>query len=1082
MKQLQSFLLAVLLYLSLAPTASAQGSGASLAGTVTDSTGAAISNARVTVRNDGTNLTDVVQSNASGLYLVSPLPPGRYSISVEHDGFNKNLGKNITLTVGQAATVNVKLAIGSQAQTITVTAGEPLINLTSAEVSNVLDEHAVKELPLNGRDPSSLVFLSPGVSNVLQEGGELQTTDSFPNESGASAGGGREGSTYYLLDGVPNMDTYLLLAAPFPNTDATQEFRVISNNFGAQYGFSPGAVVSIATKSGTNDFHGGLFEFIRNNDLNAGNYFTHLVDTLKRNQFGGYLGGPVLKNKLFGFVNYQGTRASTASSSIVGYTPTAAMLQGDFSAVPLTLKAPFATVGGKRNQVNPGLFSSGAVAFANTVLPLGQVPATGQVHYQGAPNRVSQDEYTARLDYLLSKNQRFFARSFIQRYNVPAGTINGNVLATVIGMSDQYYNEVLNHTWTISPTSVNILSASWVRMAVFAGNQQYDRAGNPVCLSRYINISEPAGCYMEAPVVTSGFTGAYAEPNNNTRVTWWLSDSFMKVINNQVLTGGFDVAHQWANETTDYPVYPVVKFSGYATGFGLADFLLGDVSTFIQGAEENAIVSGWQPAIYAQDQYKARPNLTITVGLRWQPNLPPRALNGGSAFIPGEQSQRYPNAPTGLVYPGDPGVDDSLMPTGYRYFEPRFGVVWQPRSLPRTAFRGGFGMFTGPLSYSNYNSTVAIAPTDPVYNLSGTAASPVSFQNPWSSFASAGGVSPFPPYTPTPNLPANQAIFLTPISVSAVFAQDFHLGVTQSWTASVEQQMTNHLVFHLAYVGSESYHQAIKVDLNPGIYTAKDVRTTYPLFSNIYEDESVGTASYHSLQAGIEERLSHGFQFQSYFTWSKAIDLASGSSLSFYSGVPNPFSLGWNRGIADVNVPVISITNFIYTTPALNRARPFVRQLAGGWEVSGIWTARSGSPFSIQGGSGNNNSGALQNGDRANVVPGRPYQAHLGSQSQWLQRYFNTAAFVPNPAGTFGTSGRNLLVGPGIDTADIGLMKNWKIMERYGLQLRWEMFNAFNHPSFGLPVTNPSAGNFGQITGTGAIAPRVMQGAVKATF
>ena len=513
----------------------------------------------------------------------------------------------------------------------------------------------------------------------------------------------------------------------------------------------------------------------------------------------------------------------------------------------------------------------------------------------------------------------------------------------------------------------------------------------------------------------------------------------------------------------------------------MADFLLGDVSSLLQGGIENSPTRGWQLGIYGQDQYKVKSNITLTAGLRWEPNFPPIALNGGAAFIPGEQSQRYPNAPTGLVFPGDKGVNSALMPTSYNYFEPRIGAVWQPHSLPRTAFRAGFGLFTAPLSYSYYNHTAAVTPFSPTYTLNASSTNPISFQNPWAGFAATGGKSPFPPFTQNPNLPANQAVFLTPLDLGASFSRNFRLGVTQSWTASVEQQLSSDFALHLAYVGSESYHQTTALDLNPGIYADGGARTRYPLFSTVLEDAPLGTASYHSLQVGLDKHLSRGLQLQSNFTWSKAIDLSSSGNISFGGGLADPFNFAFDRGISNLNVPLASITNFVYTTPRLSGRNVVLRSALGEWEVSSIITFQSGQPFSIQGGNGNNNSGALQYGDRANVT-GQPYGPHMGGKAQWLNHYFNPNAFAPNPAGTFGNSGRNLLQGPGINTADVALIKNWQFIERYGLQFRWEMFNAFNHPSFGLPNTDPSSSNFGQITAIGAIAPRVMQGGLKLSF
>ena len=310
----------------------AQVADATLTGTVTDASGASIPGATVSARNNDTAQETRATTTGDGSYTMPALQPGTYTATVVKDGFTTSVQSGLVLTVGQAATLKPVLQVGATSETVTVSAAGTLIDQTTAELSNLVGEHAIKELPLNGRDPASLVLLSPGITNVLNSpngSGSLQTTNAFPDETGASANGGRQGSTYYLLDGVQNIDTYLLLAAPFPNADATQEFRVITNNFDAQYGFAPGAVVTIQTKSGTNDFHGGIFEFLRNSALNAGNYFSHAVDPLKRNQFGGYLGGPIQKDKAFFFFNYQQTNASTLTGTNTTFTPTAAFLAGD---------------------------------------------------------------------------------------------------------------------------------------------------------------------------------------------------------------------------------------------------------------------------------------------------------------------------------------------------------------------------------------------------------------------------------------------------------------------------------------------------------------------------------------------------------------------------------------------------------------------------------------------------------------------------------------------------------------------------------------------------------------------------------
>jgi len=468
--------------------------------------------------------------------------------------------------------------------------------------------------------------------------------------------------------------------------------------------------------------------------------------------------------------------------------------------------------------------------------------------------------------------------------------------------------------------------------------------------------------------------------------------------------------------------------------------------------------------------------------------------------VPGQQSALFPNSPLGLVFPGDKGISDGLMPNSYKaYWEPRVGVAWQPGFLPNTSIRAAFGMFTAPLQYSMYNHTADISPFSPTFALSGGTNTPLSLGDPWSQNAGTNFVSPFPPFAPFK--PPSDAAFAPPFTIPAVFAQNFKLGVTQSWNLSIEHQFGSNLIVRGAYVGSESYHQSDIIDQNPGICgpivgggCSNGARTTYTDFLNILDNFSNGTASYNALQLGVERHLNHGLQFQSNFTWSKTIDTASSGNISFGTNqLPNPFDLGYNRGISSENVPFIWVTNLVYTTPALNDQNQFIKQTFGNWEVGGIVTFQSGFPFGISGGEGNNNSGSLQFGDRADIVSGQPLEVRQGGKSQWLNQYFNIAAFTNNAPGTFGDSGKNMFQAPPFRTMDLLIAKNWHIFERYSLQFRWEMFNAFNTPSFGAPNnTVPTGGcptvaacagtGFGQITGGGAVVPRVMQAGLKFAF
>ncbi len=1106
----------LLCFLALCPLALAQVTNASLTGIVTDPSGAALPGVAVRVLNTNTNALQVVETNASGIYLVTPLNPGPYTVTAEKQGFRKIVQSGITLTVGQAATVNVTLSVGDVQEVVSVTADAELINTTTAEIGTTVGQEAVAELPLNGRNPSDLVMLSSGVVNVLNTGaGTHQGETTMPDESGASAGGGRQGSTYYMLDGAPNMDTYMALAAPFPNPDATQEFRVITNNFDAHYGFAPGAVVSIQTRSGSNQFHGGAFEFVRNSMFNAADYWGKTVDPLHRNTLGGYAGGPILKDRLFFFSNYQYERESQQATNQFADFPTAAMMTGDFSEVKSTPSDDEKAAGlkchpidgpdhlftydadGCNSRIDPSHFSPAAVTIANTAMPVGTANQSepGRTQYPGSPVLHTYKQNTSRLDYTVNDKQRAFLRSFIEYYNNVGSAVKGNLMAMSPGKTGEFYNGVFGHNWLINDTTVNTLNVYWTQMDVLQAGQALDSNGDPFCMSRYIAVTErPGHCYMEGFTITNGFSSSWSEPTGERRTTYGLSDAFTKTIGNHTISAGIDLQHQFAQEDTDYPSTAINEFWGNWTGYGIADYLTGNESEFLQGAGEISSVKGWMLGIYGQDQWHAKPNVTVTAGLRWDPNTPPKTTGGrGAAFREGQQSTVFPNAPVGEIFPGDQGLNDALMPTSYGYWEPRVGVTYQPKSLPHTSIRAGFGLFTGPLPYSSYNHSSDIAPFSPTFtiynNPKGYAANPgsstqVIFDHPWNSF-DGGDQFASGNFASLSYKPAKDSVFATPVGLQATFSKDFKLGITESWNLSIEQQLTRALALHLAYVGSESYHQATIVDENAaGVMSRSKANGVRYLgdFGNILVDSSIGTSPYHSLQVGIDQRTWHGLTLQSNFTWSKVIDLASSGNISFASGIPNPFDIRWNRGISDMNVPLISVTNFVYQTPSLSGMNRLSRSVLGSWQLSSIYSLQSGKPFGISGGNGNDNSGSLQNGDRADAVSGQSQWVHQGDRSKWLNQYFNTAAFTTNATNTFGTTGRNIFRGPHLNYADSAISKNFAVRERYKIQLRFELFNTFNHVSFGNPDATPTDSNFGVINSTGVEPARVGQGSIKVSF
>jgi hypothetical protein len=1100
-----------------------QGTSGSLTGQVSDSMGAAVVGATVTLTNLGTNYKQTEQSSSAGVYLIQPVEPGNYSLAITGPGFANYRQTGIVIHANEAATQNVTLKVGAVGQSVSVTADTELINTTTPELGMTVNETSVTQLPLNGRDPSTLVWLAPGVINANLGNSYTQSGFSFPNETDAAASGGRQGSTYYILDGAPNMDTYLGRAAPFPNADATQEFTVITNNFNALYGFAPGAVVSIQVKSGTNDIHGGIFEFLRDNDFNARDWWTHQINPLHQNQFGAYAGGPIWKNKLFIFGNYQGTRLAAASSENQTYAPSAAMLAGDFSGVSTSLCSggessvcPFTTIAGKPNQLDTSKgysYNSTALQIVKDALPqVGKTGVTttgcspteiaaGCVEYTSAAIINNYDEGTARLDANVSAKQRVSLISYVNNLVQPSGDTPGNVLSMLplstwqytFAEKMQYFNETLNHTWTISPTMVNVASVFWTQMSAHNGSAALTAGNKPFCWSSYINVTElPGSCYLEGFEVDSGgFESGWYEPSQELRTTYGLYDNFDKTLGRHTIQVGMNLQHQFAEEYTQYPTEPELDWNGSYTGNGLADFLVGDLYKFTQGAGEVAPVSGWQPGFYGQDLFRLRPNISLTLGLRWDPNIPPQITAGrAAAWVPGQQSTVYPNAPKGLAFPGDAGIGAGLMHTTYGYWEPRLGVAWRPKGLPKTSIHAGFGLFTQPMIYSTYNHTVDNAPFAPTFTPQGTNTTPLDFANPWSTFTGTGGVSPFPPFASATYKPSASATFSSGLSIPATISPNFKLGTTEAWNVSVEQELKSNMVARIAYVGTETYHQSTIIDENPGVFLGagngnNGNRQLAPTFGgNILDMFSPGTASYNSLQVTGEWKQSHGLQFQSNLTWSKAIDDTSSSNISFgYNAIGDPFDLGWSRGISSQNFPINWVSNFIYTTPALRGNNLLVRELLGSWEMSGIYNWISGAGLTIVGGAnGSNNSYSDQYEDRADFVSGQPLNLKQGNRAHWVSEYFNTQAFAANAVGTFGDTGKNIMRAPHETWGDAGIDKNFRIAERYGVQFRWEFFNAFNHPSFGSPGTNPTYGNFGQISGTGSEPPRVMQGALKFSF
>jgi hypothetical protein len=1124
-------------------TLRAQEGRASINGTVTDQSGAFIDGATITAREASTGQSRSATSISNGTYGLPLLPVGTYSLTCTHPGFTTQTRSSVNITVDQLATVDFALTVGEVTQSVEVSGTAETINTTNGAIGQVISQTPIVELPLNGRNPATLVMLAPGATDGLKSGVfTRQTFTTFPSEGGASVSGGRQGSTYYMLDGGNNMDNYGNLAMAFPNPDATQEFQVITNNFDAQYGFSPGAVVSIVTRSGSNAWHGDGFEFLRNDALNARDFFAHSRDSLKRNQFGGSAGGKIIRDKLFIFGNYQGTIERYVVNGGSGAVPSNAMLNGDFSSYLKGTTTNACGAGGPSSlnfdagQVfDPdtahfltcpgGSANAGQQVVVKTPFPGNQIPTSrfdpislkfedilprstdpfGVVTLAGRAASQDYKEFTIKPDWYLSQNHHISGRVFWDHFSHPLYTGNGNALLADRSWNAPFENYGANWLWTIRPNLLNNVIVSYNRLNTFSQAGFRTKDNKPVCFACFgVNVSEHPSTAPGIDLLTVGPWSEFALAQNTNAINRHnvsIADTVNWTHGKHMVVAGVNVLKQYWFEGTDWLALPLISFNGQFTGVDFADFLLGKASEFEQGAGEFNEVNGTSWAGFVQDTIRVKPNFTLNVGVRWEPFFAFSPTRGRiPVFEPGVQSTRYPNAPLGLVYPGDRGVPSKGTPNDIPIISPRISIAWQPKFLGNTSIRSAFGMFASPFEMSFYNHAADSAPFSPTFDFTPTTTggpvvpggTPIPFGNPWSVFAPTAGKSPFPPFASPNYTPPSSVGFILPVFVQTAFAPDFKLGRVQTWNLSIEHEIARNIVVKAAYVGNEAFHLPNPVERNPGIFSTNPnlngLRTLHTNFGSILEYDSWVTSSHNGLQLTFEKKFSNGLQFNSNFTWSKTIDSASSSSLAFNGSIPDPFNLEFNRGISSLNYPKIWNNFWVYQLPALSQQNPFVRGVLGGWEFSGIWRFQSGDPFSIN--DGTDPSQAHIYADRANMISGQAINAHQGSKSQWLNQYFNTAAFARATPGTYGNAPRNNLQGPGVNNADLSMDKNFPFKERYRIQFRWEMFNAFNRATFDNPNNSVTSGSFGRITstkGSGAgyeqglfgYPPRVMQAALK---
>lgn len=1058
--------LVLALILSMSLPLSAAGPTGSIVGTVLDPTGAALPNAKVTVTAPATGFSREVISAIDGGYVASLLPVGTYTVSVEAAGFKRFEQSGVEVRAEIPSTVHATLTVGNVMETMTVEGHGELVDTRTGTLRDTIEQRMMVDLPLDGRNAAALVLLSAGTADLRFSGsgagagdsGDLQQPVTFAGAVYVSSNGAQAQGVNYTLDGGNNIDPYSNINNPFPNPDALDEFTVQTSNYGAEFGRGVGAMVNVVTKSGTNQLHGDLFEFLRNGAFNAAPFFsTSGPDQLKRNQFGGSIGGPILKNKLFFFGNYQGTIVHDVSTGNRVSSFTDAERTGDFSADTTQIVNPFTQVAYLNNQIPQSDFSP-VTKKLFAVLPSS---ADGFIVYT-VPNRSKDNEFLGRADYN-SGNHRIYSRYFYTRHIAPLQSSTTNMLALAGGEDFTNYAAVASDTYAFTPTFINTALFSFDR------NDGKTTASAPFDISSQgVDIASPPQpeLFLTVGGLWSVQSGRF---RNIQRDNLNFNDSVHWVRGRHEIAIGGDYTRQNVTGANRFRQSGQFTFAA-ASGDPLADFLLGYVFRFRQGGGEFQNHTGKLPSLFFNDSIRALRNLTLNLGVRWDPFVPySDSLGRAPCYRPGLQSTRFPNAPLGYIFAGDAGCPAGGTNSTLLLVSPRVGFSYDLRGDGKTVVRGGVGLFSQPPFMGSFNQLVNSAPFSPQVQFDG-----VPFATPYQ-----GAPQPFPAQY-APFVPAKDVSFadLLPGMPGVSFAPNWHPMQLWDWNLTVERQLRSDTVVRAAYVGSKGTHLSYNTDANAPVYDPNTGTSSVPNpnFGQIPFDTSGGNSIYHSIQLTVEKRMSHGFTVNANYSWNHIEDWNSYSSDLDTINTIDPLRPNAFRGTSDYDIRHRLTSHFVWDMPSPGQGP--ARYLLGNWKSSGIWTWQSGQPITIF--SGNDNSMTGVGLDLADIVSVPRYTS--GSiDSRVANGWFTASSFTQNATGTFGNpASRNTLRGPRAFNVDFSMQKDFPFTERWKLQFRAEAFNVLNHPQFGIPDNIQSDSTFGDILSVSD--PRIMQLALKLFF
>jgi Carboxypeptidase regulatory-like domain len=1169
--------LAVLMLSLMFPQINQATVGGRISGTVKDPTGAVVSKAVVTATNTDTGVLQTIVSNDTGAFSFPSLSVGHYNLDILAPGFRPYRRINISVDVSSALLVDAVLEVGANQQTVTVQESVVQADTSSTQLGEVITGRSISALPLNGRSYTDLLALQPGVvpattitsltvqglgQSVFYPSGDL-------NPGTLSIHGQRESANGFMVNGADAEETGSMAAAIIPNLDSIAEFRILSDNFDADYGKYTGGQITVITKSGTNEFHGNAFEFLRNTDLDARNYYSPTRGTFVQNQFGGTFGGPVVRKKVFFFSDYQGTRQiqgtdtglipmpslqdrtgnlSDEASSLTG------TVSGPYFAALLSQKLGYPVSSGEA-YYTPGCVSSSQCVLPGATVPQNAIsgPAANLLQYIPSPNSPGNIFSTSSFDQILHDDkigERVDANTHwgtvFGYYSWDGYTENnpyptGQGGANVPGFNGLYTGRaqllILGDTKTFGTSAVNEFRFSYTRDANDLGKPA-GGLGVSLASQGFVTGEGTLGIVPLAPgnqgvanVFFNNFTiGSTPDEFHQINNDFQWSDNFSRVFGSHTIKVGTQMDYDQIDTHPFADLNGSFNFYGTETGLDFADFLLGIPSQYTQNDLRPFYGRNKSFEVHVQDSWRLKPNLTFNYGLRWD-RLEPwyEKYNNNITFVPGEQSSIFPTAPTGIVYPGDPGISRTLAPPGDRDFAPRLGLAYSPNaerdSLLRqitggpgkTSIRAGFGIFYAAIP----GETLGLISDNAPYGFTYTSPSPPLFTTPFVDAATGKSEGQrFPAQlaplnvsrsNPDPNIDFSQ---FEPIGAIPGYKTSNAIPYTEQYMLSLQRQISVNTLLSVSYVGNQAHRLIVLEAANPGnaalclglsqtsqvapgsatcgpfgengVYTSASglvvTGTRGPLgpsFGSVSYQSTVGNSNYNALEVNLRH-TSRRVEFLLGYTYSKSIDQSSN-----FGEQVNPLDPSLSRELSSFDMRHNFVASYSYRLPleGLFRAR---NRWTEGWSFSGITRYSTGFPVTFYNYEDTSLLGTQGNGVNNLAIDGLEHssgQLNINHDPRSGNPYFNTSIFSLPPLGSVGNASRRFFSGPGIDNYDLTLQKNLRLTESKSLEMRLEAFNVFNHAQFYGPLSvdgNINSATFGRIVS--AAPPRLLQIAAKIVF